>query len=451
MTQRLFGFFRRTSGSEAEREAKSVYNMATALSAWAHHEKALVWYDRALSVDPDHVDAQYGRGASLAALGRHAEAVSCFERAVALRPEFLVAHYGCAASLTALNRHAEAIACYDQVLAREPDHVNANYGRGLCLLALGDLPGGFRGLEYRDRLTHWKKYALRLGSPAWRGDASLAGKTILLYPDGGLGDAIQFVRYVPMLAERGARVVLRVPDKLRSLLGEMPFVDRVIADSERLPPHDFHCPMMSFPLIFGTTLDTIPASRRYLRAGPARVEAWAQRLGPLRRPRVGISWAGSNANREYNGRRSVPLERLRPLADLDCELFSLQRPIPKDDRAALRTMPGLNRLGESLTDFGEIAALIENLDLVIAIDSAIAHLAGSLGKPVWLLLCHATEWRWLTNRADSPWYRTARLFRQTAPGDWDGVIADVQAAWPQWVRERTSAAVTAEEGALSIF
>jgi tetratricopeptide (TPR) repeat protein len=450
MTRRLFRFLRRTSDSEAEREAKAVYNMATAFGAWARHEKALIWYERALEVDPGHAGAHYGRGAAFAALGRHEEAASCFERALALRPEFLNAHYGRAASLTALNRHAEAIACYDQVLARQPDHVSALYGRGLCLLASGDLPRGFAGLEHRDRLTHWKKYILSLVSPAWWGDASLAGKTILLYPDGGLGDAIQFVRYVPLLAERGARIVLRVPDKLRSLMSGMPFVDQVIVDGEPLPPHDFHCPMIRLPLVLGTTLDTIPASR-YLRADAARVAAWARRLGPRRRPRVGISWAGSKLNRGYNERRSIPLEALRPLADLDCELISLQLPVPKHDRAALRAMPRLNRLGESLTDFAEIAAVIENLDLVIAVDSAIAHLAGSLGKPVWLLLCYAAEWRWLTGRTDSPWYPTARLFRQTAPGDWDGVVADVKRAWPRWLEEQTSGAATAEEGAVSMF
>lgn len=447
MARRLFGFFQRTSSSAPEREVKAVYNMATAFSAWDRHEKALTWYQRALAVDPGHAGGHYGRAASLAALSRHEEAVSGFERALALRPEFLNAHYGCAVALTALNRHAEAIAHFDWVLAREPDHVDANYGRGLCLLASGELPAGFAGLEYRDRLPSWNKYVVKFSSPPWWGDESLAGKTILLYPDGGLGDAVQFVRYVPMLAERGARVVLRVPDKLQSLLTGMPGVAEVMADFGPVPAHDFHCPMIRLPLVFGTTLDTIPAFGRYLRADPARVEAWAQRLGPRRRPRIGIAWAGSHLNRGYNGRRSVPLEALRPLADLGCDLFSLQHPVPRHDRAAYRSMPRLNRLRES---FSETAAVIENLDLVIAIDSAIAHLAGSLGKPVWLLLCHAAEWRWLTDRTDSPWYPTARLFRQSAPGHWDGVIADVKRAWPQWVREQSSGPVDIEEGALSI-
>jgi len=442
-----FRFFRRTSDSADRSQASTLYNAGKLFSSWGRHQRALECYEGVIEMDPGHARAHYGRGATLARLRRYGEALSGFEHALALQPDFIDAWFGRAVSLATLNRHAEAVAAWDRLLALQPEHVDANYGRGICFLALGDLTRGFAGLEHRSRLPHSKKHALRFPSPMWRGDSSLAGKTILLYPDGGLGDAIQFVRYIPMLAKRGARVVLRVPKKLRSLLRGMPFVDRVAIDFEPLPPHDFHCPMMSLPQVFGTTIETIPASCPYLRADARRVEAWARRLGPRRRPRVGISWAGNKLHREYNYRRSIPAEALRPLADLDCELISLQRPVPRQDRAALRAMPWMDRLGESLRDFAEIAAVIENLDLVIAIDSAIAHLAGSLGKPVWLLLCHGAEWRWLTGRTDSPWYPTARLFRQTAPGDWPGVVADVKAAWPQWAREQSSVAAAADESA----
>jgi tetratricopeptide (TPR) repeat protein len=448
MARSSFPFFRRASGSADTSQAKALYKVGTLFGAWARHQQALECYEGALASDPGYVEAHYGRGTALSALDRFEEAASCFERVPALRPEFLNALYGRAFCLSALNRHTEAIACYDQLLARQPDRADALFGRGVSVLALGDLPRGFQGLEHRKQSRDRKSWSPP--SPAWWGDVPLAGKTILLYPDGGLGDAIQFVRYVPLLMDKGARVILQVPAKLRALMSGAPFTAEVITHGERLPGHDFHCPMIRLPLVLGTTLATIPASRCYLRADAARVAAWGKRLGPRRRPRVGIAWAGSKLNRDYNRRRSVPLEALRPLADLDCELISLQRPVPKHDRAALRAMPRLNRLGESLTDFAEIAAVIENLDVVIAIDSAIAHLAGALGKPVWLLLCYGAEWRWLTDRTDSPWYPTARLFRQTAPGDWDGVVAEVKGAWRQWLRDQSSGAVNAEEGVLSI-
>jgi hypothetical protein len=376
-----------------------------------------------------YAEAHYGRGVALAELGRHEEALFCFERAFLLRAEFVNAYYGRAVCLTALNRHAEAIACYDQVLARRPDSVDALYGRALCFLASGDLPRGFEGLEYRDRLPHQKSRIMSFSSSAWWGDASLVNQTILLYLDGGFGDAIQFVRYAPLLANRGARVILRVAAKLLSLMCAQPSLYRVVSEGEPVPRHDFHCPLVRLPLVLGTTLDSIPASCCYLRADAARVLAWRKRLGPRRAPRVGLAWAGSKRNRFYNGRRSIPLEALKSLADLDCELISLQRPIPKADRIAIRAMPSLNLMGESLKDFAEIAAVVENLDLVIAVDSSIAHLAGALGKPVWLLLCYAPDWRWMTDRTDSPWYPSVRLFRQSAPGDWSGVVADVKAAW----------------------
>jgi tetratricopeptide (TPR) repeat protein len=391
--------------------------------------KALFWYEQALAIDPGYANAHYGCGAALAELGRHEEAACCFERAYSLSAEFVNAYYGRAVCLTALNRHAEAIACYDQVLARRPDRIDALYGRGLCFLASGDLPRGFEGLEYRDRLPHQKIHVISFPSKAWWGDASLANKTILLHLDGGFGDAIQFVRFAPLLAKRGARVIVRVPAKLLALMRAERSIYQVVSDDEPLPPHDFHCPMVRLPLVLGTTLDTIPAPRCYLRADEERVLAWRKLLGPQRAPRVGLSWAGSKSNLTYNGRRSIPLEALRSLADLDCELISLQRPIPKTDRAAIRAMPRLNMVGESLKDFAEIAGVIENLDLVIAVDSSIAHLAGALGKPVWVLLCYAADWRWLTDRADSPWYPSAQLFRQNTPGDWTSVVADVKRAW----------------------
>jgi tetratricopeptide (TPR) repeat protein len=448
MAWRPFAFFRRSTDAVYEGNVQAIYNRGTRFSASAHHAEALCWYERALAIDPGYAEAHYGRGAALAELGRHEEALCCFERAFSLRAEFVNAYYGRAVCLTALNRHAEAIACYEQVLARRPDSIDALYGRALCFLASGDLPRGFEGLEYRDRLPHQKSHIMSFSSKAWWGDAPLANQTVLLYLDGGFGDAIQFVRYAPLLANRGARVILRVPAKLLSLMRAQPSVYRVVSEGEPVPGHDFHCPLVRLPLVLGTTLDSVPASRCYLHADAARVLAWRKRLGPQRAPRVGLAWAGSKRNRFYDGRRSIPLKALKSLAELDCELISLQRPIPKADRIAIRDIPSLNLVGESLKDFAEIAAVVENLDLVIAVDSSIAHLAGALGKPVWLLLCYASDWRWLTDRTDSPWYPSAQLFRQATPGDWSGVVADVNAVWRatrEWIQQQSLETVECQD------
>jgi hypothetical protein len=445
MASRPFRFLQWSRDLSREDNATAIYNRGTRFSSRGDHRQALACYEKALARESNHADSHYGRGAALAALGRHEEAVCAFQDALSLKPDLLNASYGCAVSLAAMNRHAEAIACYDRVLARQPAHVGALYGRGLCSLVSGDLPRGFAdlfaGMNYPERLARWERWVLRL-SPQWQGGAPLTGKTILVYSDGGLRDTIQFSRYVPLLAERGARVIFRVPRKVGALMRVLPLVARVISEGDRLPNHYCHCSLLRLPFVLGTTLDTIPAARRYLSADTARIADWAKRLGPRRKPRVGIAWAGSKFNRPYNALRTIPLSVLQPLADLDCELISLQRPIPKEDRPALRAMPGLKRLGESLTDFAEISALIENLDLVISVDSAMAHLAGSLGKPVWELLSYTPDWRWLLNRTDSPWYPSARLFRQTAPGEWKGVVADVQTAWHEFVCETLPRAAT---------
>ena len=436
-----FRFFRQSSDPVSKADA--AYFRGAAWSVFARHKTALSYFDRALILDPSHAEAHCGRGVTFARLGRYSEAIPCYERALELKPDFSNARYGCAVSLIAMKRYAEAMSRLEEVLDQQPDNINARYTSGICRMALGDLGRGLEGLEYRYQMSAWwerKRKAMDFPSQPWRGE-SLDGKTILVYHNEGLGDALQFSRFVPQLAEHGAKVILHAYPKLLELFRGSIAVDRFITDLDKLPPHDFHCRMMRLPLNFRTSIDTLPASP-YLRADRGRVADWGRRLGPRHRPRAGICWAGNKWNFPYDDQRSVLLEALRPLADLDCELISLQRPIPKCDRKALRSMPALIRLGESLTDFAEIAAVIENLDLVIAVDSSIAHLAGSLGKPVWLLLAHTPDWRWLIEGADSPWYSNHRLFRQTAPGDWDGVVADVKQAWVEWLREHRSTALT---------
>jgi hypothetical protein len=254
----------------------------------------------------------------------------------------------------------------------------------------------------------------------WLGDRPVAGRTILLHAEQGFGDTIQFIRYAPLLAERGARVICEVQPALKSLLSRLGGIE-VIAKGDALPAFDLHCPLLSLPLAFGTRLETIPAPASYLAAPAERIEHWRARL-PQGGPRIGFVWSGSPAHKN-DANRSIPLRRLAALFEsLPFACFSLQREWRDVDRAALRTLPNLVDLGPELSDFTETAAVISSLDVVVSVDTAVAHLAGALGKPVVILLPHAADFRWLRHRCDTPWYPAAKLLRQPAFGDWGGVI-----------------------------
>jgi hypothetical protein len=267
--------------------------------------------------------------------------------------------------------------------------------------------------------------------PVWRGDVDIKGKTILVLEDEGLGDTIQFARYIPMLAARGARVILRVGDPLHPLLSGLPDVAECIPKSvPTIPAFDLHCPICSLPLAFGTRLDTIPAAIPYLPA-PAEslVLAWEDRLenrlGPRKGLRVGLVWSGRRTHlNDHN--RSIPLGALSRILDVGASFVSLQKDPRPADKAVL-AQTGIVDLTSHLTDFAETAALVSCLDLVISVDTSVVHLSGALGRPTWVMLPHAPDWRWLLDRDDSPWYPTVRLFRQTTSGNYEGVLDSVRA------------------------
>ena len=288
-------------------------------------------------------------------------------------------------------------------------------------LLLGDFAAGWAGREARFRLPALPVTYPTFRQPLWLGEGDIAGKTILLYADEGLGDTIQFVRYVPLVAARGARVVLAVADAVRPLLSGMSGVAQCLSKSAALPPFDLYCPISSLPLAFATRLDTIPCGQGYLPQPPDdRVQAWAKRLGAHDRLRVGLVWSGNP--RHMNDRnRSIPLERLATMLDLDATFVSLQKEARPDDQATLAGT-GMLDFTADLTDFVETAALVSCLDLVITVDTSVAHLAAALGRPTWILLPFTPDYRWLLDRDDSPWYPTARLFRQTEARDYASVI-----------------------------
>ncbi len=395
--------------------------------------EALACYERALALQPDLMEAINNRGVALQLLNRHAEALEAHDQALALRPTDADALNNRATALLAIGRHAEARASFDLALTVDPNMVGARVNRAYCLLAQGNLARGWAEQEWRWRLPNFREARRELPQPRWEGGPEIDGKTILLWPEQGLGDALQFCRYVKLVAAR-ATVVLEAPQPLVRLLCSLPGGGQIIVAGQTPPQFDLHCPLMSLPRAFRTDLATIPNETPYLEANPAEVTAWRRRLAGLTGLRVGLVWAGGRRDfdatlRAADQRRSLPLAQLAPLARLrGIDLVSVQK---GDAASQARTLPPgmvIHDCTDQLQDFADTAALIEALDLVISVDTSVVHLAGALGKPVWVLNRFDACWRWLIDREDSPWYPSARLFHQTSPGDWTGVIDRVAAA-----------------------
>jgi hypothetical protein len=326
-----------------------------------------------------------------------------------------------------LDQHEQAAVTLLRAIGNNHENAEAHLALGQVLLARGDTAPGWLEYEWRNRLDVPSNILPRMTSPTWNGMRIPSGR-ILLVGDQGYGDTIQFARYITMVAERCKEVVLGCSAELADLLRHIPGLSQCYARWDAIPPHAAHCRLSSLPMLFQTTLDRVPGPSPYLTADPARVAAWAERLGARTGPRIGLAWTGRPTH-PNDMRRSLTLERLAPLAEaLSVRFVCLQKPVPDRDVTAMPRFPGLTDLSDALTDFSETAALIANLDLVITIDSAVGHLAGALGKPAWILLAKAADWRWMLSRTDTPWYPTLRLFRQQSPGAWDPVIAEVAGA-----------------------
>lgn len=404
-------------------ECKAQLGLASVLSALARHDEAAAAYEQGLAAPPATAEVCLDQGHALVELGRPADAEQRFRQALALKPGYVDALANLGTVLQQMNRHQEAVAAFEQALSHDPGHARAHWNLALSRLVLGDLAAGWPEAEWRWQAL--RREPLRTGRPQWTGEQPLAGKTILVYAEQGLGDAIQFCRYAGLLAGRGAKVILTVPPALAGLLASLPAPCTITTSVNDLPPHDYVCPLLSLPLAFGTTLQSVPAAVPYLCAPPEALQAWRQRLGESDGKRVGIAWSG-NAAHVNDRNRSIPLADLR-LAMPGVELVSLQKEVRATDEAALRDAR-IAHFGEQLTDFQQTAALVAAMDLVISVDTSVAHLAGALGKPTWILLPFSPDWRWLLEDTGSPWYPTARLFRQRRAGDWEGVIRAVQLA-----------------------
>jgi len=401
--------------------AEAHTNLGLALESRGLPDQAMASHRRALALQPDYPEAHNNLGNALKLAGRFGEAVDCYARALALRPGYAEAENNLGLALAAQGRVEESLAAFQRALALRPDFAQARWNLGLTLLLQGDYAGGWPLYESRWQAIGPRARLPDLREPLWTGEQPLAGRTILLHHEQGLGDTLMTLRYVPLLAERGARVVLQMPPTLAELAAAVPGASQVVVEGGPLPPVDLQCPMMSLPLAFHTTLPDVPARVPYLFAPEARQADWQERLGPRRRPRVGLVWAGSRS--QAFDQRPVPLPKLLPLLSRAAEFISLQQAHEPDDARLLQADGRLRDCSACLGTLADTAGLIMQLDVVITIDTAVAHLAGGLGKPVWLLLGYAADYRWLLGRDDSPWYPTLRLFRQPAFGEWDPVLA----------------------------
>ena len=377
------------------------------------YSRAVENFQQAITLKPGQADLYYSLGNACFPLGEIEAAAAAFRRSVELNPQDAQSWNNLGKTLKELNRLDESLAAYEQALAIQPDYVLAHYGYALSLLASGNLPAGFREYEWRPQ-----RMPREFPQPKWRGE-SLAGRTLFLHAEQGFGDAILAVRYLPQLRERGACVILECRPELKNLFTFSKCADAVIAYGETIPPFDCWTSLISVAGILGVTLETIPNRVPYLTAPPGK------KL-PGDNPKIGLVWAG-NPGHNDDAQRSLRLSELMPVLHTPGkDFYSLQVSVPERDHPLLAAFPNLVNLSGCFNDFSDTASAIAELDLVIAVDTAVAHLAGALGKPVWLLLQHSPDWRWFLQCGEkTPWYPTMRLFRQTQRGQWTPVISHV--------------------------
>jgi tetratricopeptide (TPR) repeat protein len=404
---------------------EALNNRGSALYELRRFDEALASHEAALRLRPDHASALSNRGNVLKELDRLDEALASFDRAVRLEPRSARAHANRGAVLIELGRCDEALTSFDQAIRLQPDYAEAHWNRGVALHLMGRHVEGWLPFEWRWRRRHAPSMRIDRRDPPWLGDAPPAGLGIVLHAEQGLGDTLQFSRYAMALAAHGARVTLLAQGALVPLLAtSLPGV-AVTDGSSPLPAHERHCPLMSLPIAFGGRMLEPPAGGAWLRPEPSRVERWRAWLGPRTRPRVGLVWSGNPAHRN-DRRRSLPLARLLEALPPGLERVSLQKEVRETDRAAL-AQGDVRDPADRLRDFADTAALCSLLDLVISVDTSVAHLAAGLGRPTWILLPHVPDWRWGSSGEATGWYPSARLLRQGPDRGWGPVLARMTA------------------------
>jgi hypothetical protein len=403
------------------KKAAALCNQASTLIRLHRYDEALAAYETLFARQPEHIGALNDCGGLNMRLGRPEAAIVCYDRALAVAPRLPELHINNGTALRALNRFERALASFAAAAAIDPGRAEAHYNESLVRLCLGDFRAGWRGYEWRWRKPDWVKKRRNFSQPLWLGKEPVEGKTLLLHAEQGFGDTIQFVRYVPLIARRGARVIFECQPKLENLLRNIGGAEHVFASGETLPDFDFHCPLLSLPLAVGTEVATIPANVPYILPSEERIAKWRGRLPQSGRLRIGLCWTGNSTHlNDHN--RSVPLDRFASLLSVSgIDFISVQKDVSEPEASILRHY-GVNQLGQEFADFADTAAVVAMLDLVISVDTSVAHLAGAMAKAVGVLIPFSPDFRWLLERTDSPWYPTMRLFRQSAIGDWDGPL-----------------------------
>jgi tetratricopeptide (TPR) repeat protein len=406
----------------------ALLNRGTARAALGRHAQALADFDAILAQAPNQIEALYNRGTALLDLDRFSEALETFDRMLAYAPQHTRAWHNRGRALQALNRHEEAVTSFGKTIAVDKDCADAHWNSALSLLTLGELGRGFAEYEWRWKRSGMSDTRRNYRGRLWLGEFPLGHRTILLVAEQGLGDTMQFVRYVPLLARAGTTVVLEVQPELKSLLARVDGVASCHARGEALPPYDVYCPLGSLPLALKTEQSTIPAKIPYLRADDVHVAKWRPMVEALPGKRVALAWSG-HARHPNDRNRSIDSKLIEPLFALeDISFVSIQRELREDDAALLARHKNATHVGDSLDDMADTAAIAALVDLTVAVDTSVVHLAGALGREVWVLLPFSPDWRWTLNGERSPWYPQARLFRQPTSGDWPSVIAGVHDA-----------------------
>ncbi|MFC5498216.1 tetratricopeptide repeat protein [Caenimonas terrae] len=395
--------------------------------ALQRYGEAVADFEAVLAQQPDVPEVLSNCGVALQKMGERTRARALLERAVQLRPDYGNAHYNLGTCLLELGECRAALACAERGLALRPDDANLHWNKAVAHFLLGELGQAWPEHEWRSSapVLGLRSTTAPGGKPKWTGREEIAGKTVLLTAEQGLGDTIQFVRYAPLLAQRGAKVLLRLPQVLEPLFHDMGPGCAISPDATAWPEHDFQCPLLSLPHAFATQLETVPANVPYLRSEPNRRELWQQRLGPKHSTRVGLVWSG-NAAHKNDANRSIPLRAMLECLPAGLQLVSLQKELRAGD-AQLLAQFGVLHVEDRIDTFADTAALVDLMDLVVSVDTSVAHLAGAMGKPLWLLLPWLPDWRWMWRREDSPWYPTARLFRQGEERNWNEVLVRVGA------------------------
>ncbi len=415
-----------------EKNAEAWSNRGLALNAMQGYTQALESFEMATQLNPRYVEAWSNRGIALHFLNRMQDAIESFDRAIGLDATHAEAFCNKGISLTALNRPQEALECYDMAIALHPKSASAHFNKALALLVMGDFQQGWKLYEWRWRLPH--AHPPDVSEPLWLGAESLSDCTVLLHGEQGIGDVIQMTRFAKLVADRGAHVTLQVADSLVGLVATAPGVQHVVPKCSLPPRCDFQVPLMSLPLALRTRLDAIPAQTPYLTVESRRIEEWAQRLGARTLQRVGLVWSGDPSHpNDHN--RSIAFRELIQHLPAGYSYVCLQRDVRDGDLDDLLQEQRIQFFGYDIRDFSDTAALCAHMDVVVTVDTGVAHLSGALGRPTWILLPFAPDFRWLLNRNDSPWYPTVRLFRQQCIGSWSEPLRSVQ---QELLRLRTS-------------